>query len=257
MAAMVPHVRWGAREVSWTWVPATAEEVATIVRPVMAELVGTLGFTFVAGSAIVDRITDGGLGLLGIAVATAIAYAVIVSMMYPVSGGHINPAVTLAHMGTARIPPSVGLLYMGAQIGGAILGGLLLQFIYRDFLTEAAKAATLIFSEEYGNGWPALWTGAFLEAILTFVLVLAYFGTLVDPRGNKALGGFAVGLVVLFGMLVAFPLTGAAMNVARLFGTATAASHWTHFGMYWLGLAGGLLAGLMYEYFFAAREREA
>lgn len=252
MAVIVPPFRWGTREVSWAWVPETAEEIVTTLRPAAAEMLGTLAFTFVAGSALIihREITD--LGLLGLAVATAIAYAVIVSALYPVSGGHINPAVTIGHVVARRMPPSIALLYIGAQVGGAILGALLLQFIFRDFVAEAAKTATLAFDPRMET-----WTGGFLEAILTFVLVLAYFGTLVHPRGDRSLGGFGVGLVILFGMLMAFPLIGTTMNVARVFGTAAAASHWSDFGIYWLGLAGGLAAGLVYQYFFAPREDES
>lgn len=256
MAAVLPPIRWGGREVDWTWVPETTEELATTGRPLLAEMLGTLAFTFVAGSMLIVTPDMGGgsVGLLIAAVATAITYAIIVSALYPVSGGHINPAVTIGHVVARRMPPSIAMLYMGAQITGALLGALLLQFIYRDVVAEAAKTATLAFGEAYHGSWAAIFTGGFLEAMLTFVLVLAYFGTLVDRRGNRALGGFGVGLVLLVSMLFAFPLTGAALNTARVFGTAAVASHWADFGMYWLGLVGGLVAGLVYEYLFASRE---
>ena len=100
------------------------------------------------------------------------------------------------------------------------MGGLLLQFIFRDFVTEAAKLAVPAFHPDM-----EIWTGGFVEALLTFVLVLAYFATLVDERANKAVAGFGVGLVLLFGGLIAQPLTGAALNPARVFGPAVAAFH--------------------------------
>src|SRR5437764_10635505 len=59
---------------------------------------------------------------------------------------------------------------------------------------------------------------------------------------------FGIGLTITIGILVAGPLTGAALNPARAFGPALAANHWAHHGIYWIGpLAGGFIAGLLYD----------
>jgi len=253
MAVITPRVRWGSREVDWTYVPEGADELTGTARRMFAEALGALAFTFVAGSAIaINSITEGGLGLLGMAVATAVGYAVLVAVFHPASGGHINPAVTVGMVAARRMPPSIGLLYIAAQFGGAIIGALLLNLIYDDFLADAASVAALAFDSDMG-----VWTGALLEGILSFLLVVVYFRAYVDPKGDRALGAFAVGMVMLFGFLVAFPLTGAALNLARVFGTDLVAGSWTDFGYYWLGLAGGGLAGLVYDYLFAVHEEEA
>lgn len=250
MAAVTPPVRWGNREMAFTWVPESAEDMASATRPALAEMAGSLAFTFVAGSVlIVNSAYGGALGLLGIAAATAFAYGIIVSALYPVSGGHVNPAVTLAYVAARRIPLFVGLVYVAVQAIGAVLGALLLEFMFRDIVDDASGAAALSF-----DGRLDWWTGGIFEAILTFLLVIVFFRAFVDPRGDRSYGGFAVGLVVMFGMLAAFPLTGAAMNVARVFGTGFVANEWADFGGYVIGLAGGLLAGLVYENFFAMRE---
>lgn len=251
MAAVTPPIRWGSREVSLTWVPESADEIAETARPVLAEMTGALALTFIAGSAIiVNTISDGSLGVLGIAVATALAYGIIVSALYSVSGGHVNPAVTLAHMAARRIPLFIGGLYIVAQGVGALFGALLLQYIFRDFVDDSALAATVAFDGRMDG-----LTGGILEAILTFLLVVVFFRAFVDPKGDRTYGGVAVGLVVLFGMLVAFPLTGGAMNLARVFGTAFVAGEWTDFGSYAIGLVGGIAAGLTYQYFFVSRDR--
>ena len=253
MALTSPHFHWGSREVEMTYVPESADEIVAIGRRMVGEALGVLGFTFVAGSAIVvNGITNGGLGLLGMGAAIAIAYVVMLSVFYPISGGHINPGVTVGMVAARRMPPSIGLLYIGAQFGGAILGALLLNVIYNDFVSDAASSASLAFGSKMGG-----WTGGFFEAILTFVLVTVYFRAFVDARGDKTMGAFAVGMVALFGFLVAFPLTGAAMNLARVFGTDLVAGQWSDFGYYWLGLIGGGAAGLLYEYIFATPEAEA
>ncbi len=253
MAVITPRVHWGSREVDWTYVPEGAEEIAVTARRMFAEALGVLAFTFVAGSAIVvNATTDGGLGLLGMAAATAVAYVVLVLAFHPISGGHINPAVTLGMVAARRMPPSIGLLYFGAQMGGAVVGALLLNLIFNDIVADASAAASLSFAGDMDK-----WTGGFLEAILTFMLVVVFMRAYVDERGDRTMGAFAVGMVALFSFLIAFPLTGGALNLARVFGTGLVASEWTHFGYYWLGLAGGAAAGLLYDYLFSVREGDA
>jgi len=258
MAVLFPpmKVRWAGREVSWAWVPSNVRELSDALRPVLGEMVGTLAFVFLAGSLLIHagEVAPGASGLLILALGTAVAYGVLVTALQPVSGGHLNPAVTLGVLTTGRIPPVEALLYIGGQLAGGMLGALTLDFAYRDVVPEAARQATLAFGDAYTGTWPALFTGGFIEAALTFVLVLVFLGTLVDPRGQRAAGGLAVGLVLFAAMAFAFPLTGAALNVARVMGTAAVASHWTHFAMYWLGLLGGVLAGLVYAVALAGRE---
>jgi len=259
MAVLFPpiKVRWDTREVPWTWVPASVREAAEAARPVFAEFLGSLVFVFLAGSLLVHigERSHGSIGLLTVALGTALAYGIIVSVFHPFSGGHINPAVTLGVMAARRLPLVEGLLYIGGQIAGGLLGALMLNFVYRGMAADAARAAALFFSDRYHGSWPALFTGGFLEAALTFVLVLTFLSTLVDARGQRAIGGLAVGLVLFVAMLLAFPLTGAALNVARVFATAAVANHWADFAMYWLGLAGGLVAGLVYGLVLAEREQ--
>src|SRR5438876_750917 len=94
-----------------------------------------------------------------------------------------------------------------------------------------------------------VWAGMSLEALTTFFLVLVVFATAIDEKGAfKAIAGFGIGLTITIGILVAGPLTGAALNPARAFGPALAANHWAHHGVYWIGpLAGGFIAGLLYD----------
>jgi aquaporin TIP len=251
MAVTHPRIHWGARDVDWTYVPETTDEITSIGRRMFAEAFGVLGFVFFAGAAIIvnNQITDGGLGLLGMAAATGAAYALMLYMFHPISGGHLNPAITLGEMFARRMPPSIAGMYIVAQAGGAVLGALLLEVIFRDFVGDAAGAATLSFASEMTG-----WTGALLEGILTFVLVVAYFRAFVDRRGSAALGAVTLGLIVTAAFLVAFPLTGAALNLSRVFGPALVAGEWGDFGWYALGMLGGAVAGLVYEYAFQTPE---
>jgi glycerol uptake facilitator-like aquaporin len=148
------------------------------------------------------------------------------------------------------MPPSIGLLYGGAQLGGAVLGALLLEVIFRDVIADSSAAASLAFDDAAINGW----TGALLEGILTFLLVVVYFRTFVHSQGDRTLGALTLGGVVLLAFLVAFPLTGAAMNIARVFGTDLVAGEYADFGYYALGMLGGAVAGLTYRYIFPGAE---
>lgn len=86
-----------------------------------------------------------------------------------------------------------------------------------------------------------------IEAIFTFFLVSAVFGTVVSKEA-PAVGGFAIGAVLLFSILVAGPLTGSALNPARAFGPALVAGAWTGHAAYWIGpLVGGAAAAVVWE----------
>lgn len=92
--------------------------------------------------------------------------------------------------------------------------------------------------------------------MLTFLLVIMYFRSFVDGGSDKSVGALMFGGVVLLAFLVAYPLTGAAMNVARVFGTDLVAGEYADFGYYALGMLGGVVAGLTYRYIFAAPEED-
>jgi glycerol uptake facilitator-like aquaporin len=251
MAITHPRIHWGHREVDWTYVPESTDEMTGVARRMFAEALGVLGFVFIAGAAIIVNgdISGGGLGLLGMAAATGLAYALMVYVFHPISGGHINPAITLGEMFARRMPPSIAGLYIVAQMGGAVLGALLLEVIFNDFVSDAAGAATLSFADEMTG-----WTGALYEGILTFALVVAYFRAFVDRKADPAMGAIVLGAIVGAAFLVAYPLTGGAINLGRVFGTAVVANEWIDFGWYALGALGGAVAGLVYEYVFRLPE---
>ena len=92
--------------------------------------------------------------------------------------------------------------------------------------------------------------GILVEAILTFFLVFVVHGTAVDQRGGRQIAGLAIGSTITLDILFGGPLTGAAMNPARVFGPALAANFWHDHYVYWLGpLIGGALGGLVYRAF--------
>ena len=225
--------------------PKVSEETSKgYVKPVIAELIGTFAFVFIgAGSIIANVLTHGSLGLPGIALAHGLALSIMITAFAATSGGHINPAVTIAMLVTRRIAPLLGILYIVAQLVGATLAGLLLEAVYPPLVWQAAQLGTPLLAPGVSVG-----TGVLVEAVLTFFLLLAVFGTAVDPRAPK-IGGFGIGLTVAFDILVGGALTGAAMNPARSFGPALAGGFWQSEWVYWVGpIIGAVLAALIYQY---------
>ena len=103
------------------------------MRPLrsVAEAVGTFGFIF-AGTAVVASkyFPDAQFGVLGIALAHALVLSVMITATMSISGGHMNPAVTLALLAVRRITLQTALVYIVAQLIGAVLAGLALKTIY-------------------------------------------------------------------------------------------------------------------------------
>lgn len=216
-------------------------------QKLVAEFIGTFALIFFGAGAICsDQYlhTTGGVGLLGIALAHGLSIAIMVSALGHISGGHFNPAITIGFWVTKRQNTIDTILYWAAQLAGATAAAFLLKAVVPDDTWRAVALGV----PELARDFPR-WAGIALEAVTTFFLVLTVFATAVDERGTfRSIAGFAIGLSYTLGVLVAWPLTGAALNPARAFGPALAATHWANHGVYWVGpLAGGFVAGLLYD----------
>jgi len=218
-------------------------------RAVLAELIGTLLFVFVgAGSVVVVTGVigvsprDDAAALTAIALAHGLAIAVVVAGTAKISGGHVNPAVTFGAVIAGRMKLTTGVLYVGAQLTGAVIGALLLEAAVVGEVEGSLGAHSLNLGALDGEGG-----GVLVEAVLTFVLVFTVFATAIDRRGPGNIAPIAIGLAILIDHLVGVPLTGASMNPARSFGPALVADVWDNHWVYWVGpLAGGGIAALAY-----------
>lgn len=224
--------------------------MATMLRQLLAEFLATFALVFIgAGSVVVDAMTNGGVGLVGIALAHGVVLSVMVTATMPISGGQVNPAVTFALWLARQIDARRAGLYVVAQLAGAVAAGFLLKAL---FPTGAGDATG--WGVPRVSPYVALPQAIVIEAILTLFLVSAVFGTAVSPRAPKV-GGFGIGLVLTFDMLAAGPLTGAAMNPARAFGPALAANDWHAHAAYWAGpLLGAAVAALLWGWVLSPRE---
>lgn len=210
----------------------------------IAEFIGTFALIFIgAGSIIVSPTTGGALGtLVGIALAHGLTIAAFGSATGHISGGHLNPAVTVSLMATGRIDPVRGLMYIVSQCLGAIVAAFLLTVAMPADLVTAAKLGTPLLAPNM-----TVAGGIILEAITTFFLVFVIHGTAVDVRGPKV-GALFIGLTVALDILAIGPLTGAAMNPARSIGPALMSGHLENFWLYWVGpIIGALGAAFLYS----------
>lgn len=212
-------------------------------RPMFAEFLGTALFVFIgAGSVVANAMTAGGVTPLGIALAHGVGMAILISSLMGISGGHLNPAVSLGVFVAGRIDGRTLGRYVLAQLVGGIAGAALLKLLFASTAVRAVTAGAPQLSLNIGFG-----QGIAIEAAFTFFLVSAVFGTAVSSEAPK-IGGFGIGLAIFVSALVVGGLTGAALNPARAFGPALVAWSFHSQAVYWIGpLAGGALAGLVWK----------
>jgi MIP family channel proteins len=218
---------------------------------VIAEIGGTFLFFFVGIGAVgmLDRAAAGGAGadaasgLLVVALAHGVVLAVLVSALGAVSGAHFNPAVTAGVWLAGQIPGRRALSYIVAQLIGGLLAAWSVRWIFPASVSPGLGTPAL------GAGIDPL-MGTFIEAVLTVVLLVAVFGTALDPRGPKV-GGLAIGFAVAADILMGGPLTGGSMNPARWFGPAAVTGAWDNSYVWIIGpLIGAAIAALAYRYLF-------
>ncbi|UCH25750.1 MAG: MIP family channel protein [Trueperaceae bacterium] len=207
----------------------------------IAEFIGTFALVFIGVGAIASAPLAGS-GLVGIALAHGLTIAVMVSATGAVSGGHLNPAVTIGLLTTGKIDAGNAVGYIVSQCLGGVVAVLLLLAAIPEQV-RAVGIGTPALADGVGAG-----SGLLIEIVLTFFLVFVIYGSAVDKRAPK-MGGLFIGLTVTLDILMGGPLTGAAMNPARHLGPALFAgsSFAGQIWLYWLGpVVGGVLAAQFY-----------
>lgn len=218
------------------------------LRAWVAEFVGTFALIFVGVGAIAADHLGGASGLTGIALAHGLTIAVMASATGAVSGGHLNPAVTIGLLSAGKIDGVNALGYVVSQCLGGIGGALAIKL--------CVPAPTLA---AVSMGTPALGQGVSVgmalvaEIILTFFLVFVIYGTAVDARAPKV-GALFIGLTVALDILIGGPISGAAMNPARHLGPALLGGGMGQLWLYWVGpVSGGVLAAQLWRGFLEHR----
>ncbi|MCS7206619.1 MAG: aquaporin [Dehalococcoidia bacterium] len=227
-------------------------------RAALAEGIATLLFVFLgAGSAVVSGMFLAApeapfppARIIAIALSHGLGIALLAWATGHISGGFLNPAITIAAALTRRLGAGRALAYIVAQLGGAVLGAYLLKLVIPAPAQGSLGATTL--GEGMSTG-----AGLLAEAVFTFAIAFVVYATAMDGRGPKTLAPLAIGLTIVVDALVGVPLTGASMNPARTLGPAVAAGVWADHWVYWVGpLVGASLAALAYETLFTSRNGE-
>ncbi|SEK95303.1 MIP family channel protein [Parapedobacter koreensis] len=193
----------------------------------VAELVGTFGLVlFGCGAAAVAGVDTlaglSGLGLLGISFAFGLAVVVFAYAIGGISGCHINPAITIAMLVNGKISASAAVVYIIAQLIGALLGAFVLQQVLGGQLAGFTPGEWAYGANGWGEGYQNEYgtAAAFLaEAVLTFLFLFVIFGA-TSKWGNGTMAGLAIGFTLVLIHLVAIPITGTSVNPARSFGPA-------------------------------------
>jgi MIP family channel proteins len=215
-----------------------------------SEFLGTFALVFVGSGAIMTASSSTGT-LLEVAIAHGLVLGVLVTAFMRIAG-HFNPAVTIGFLVTRRITPGMAGLHIAAQLVGAIIAAFALKALFPADVFAATHGGGQSIANSVGamQGWT-------LEAIGTFFLMTAVYGTAVDKRSPN-IGGFGVGLTLAFVILVIGPLTGGAVNPARAFGPALAYGVFEAQAIYWSApIVGAIVAALAYERFILKDDQPA
>ena len=241
----------------------------SLLKRAVAEMIGTLLLVyFGAGAAAVTlMISSGGsppnpfnigIGLLGglgdwlaIGLAFGITIAAVIYTLGRVSGAHINPAVSIALWATKQFPALDMVVYVVAQMAGAVLGSVL-------FVLSAGIDAVTVGGLGATAPFPGITAGqaVLAEAIGTFVLMFVIMGVAVDRRAPEGFAGLVIGLTVAGIITTLGNITGASLNPARSFGPVVGnmifggADLWAVFPIYVVGpVAGAIVAAFLYIWF--------
>ncbi len=209
-------------------------------RRLFSEVWGTFLLVLVAaGAGVIGATAFGsGLTLAMKALAPGIMVTAIIFFMGTVSGAHLNPAVTLAFAIRRDFPWLRVPGYIIAQLAGAILASLVLQWMYGGIINGATEPTPHV----------GIWVAMLTEAILTLGLVSVILGTASGARNIGVNGALAIGGYIGLVSVWAAPVTGASMNPARSFAPDLVGGDLTHYWIYLLGPAIGAVVAVGFEW---------
>jgi len=219
----------------------------SLTKRASAEFLGTFWLTLGGcGSAVLSAaFPQVGIGLLGVSWAFGLTVLTAAYALGPVSGAHLNPAVTFGLLAAKRVDAKDLVPYVLAQVGGAIAAAGTLYCIASgkpgfDLGGFAANG--------YGAHSPGQYalTAAFVcEAVLTFMFLIVILGA-TDRRAPEGFAPIAIGLCLVLIHLISIPVTNTSVNPARSTGPALFVGGWAlqQLWLFWVApIVGALLAG--------------
>ena len=211
----------------------------------IAELIGTLFLVFVVGVVVslylsTNPASQTGSDFAVIGLVHAFVLFLLVISFGQVSGGHFNPAVTLAATAMRRIDPVDAVVYVLAQLSGGVLGALLVKGLLLDE-GRATDYGSVHISPILGGSFE----GAIVEALGAFLLVLAVCAVAFNPRARQEWAPFVIGTTLGFAVMIFGPLTGGSFNPARWFGPALIGDSFGSFSDFWPYIVGPLVGAIV------------
>jgi aquaporin Z len=220
----------------------------------LAEAIGTAFLVLVGcGSvAIAGYGTAAPVGFLPIAFAFGLAVTAMAYAIGPVSGCHINPAVTVSMVAAGRMPAGEAVAYIISQIVGGIVGALVLYLVVSGKLAASTNGLG-------ANGWGPGYGGEFgigaailTEIIATFLFTFVILAITQFTGAAVPAGGLIIGLTLVVIHIVFIPVTGVSVNPARSLGPAIFAGG-NALAQVWLFLIAPLIGGAIAGWLFRAR----
>ena len=214
-------------------------------RTLLAELLGTFTLVFVGSLSILAAVAFGGPLQVGVAFGFGLALLAGLYAFGEISGGHFNPAVSLAMFMSRRLSAADMVGYWVAQLVGAILASLAVWVAF-----SRNDVASTVTGTARSTAWEALW----LELILTAVFVAVI---LQSTRSERVRGTalIAIPLTLVAVHLAAIPFSGSSVNPARSLGPALVGGEWGDFWIYLVGpLVGGALAAILHTALYPPEE---
>lgn len=218
-------------------------------RSYLAEFLGTFVFVFVSCGAVLVYIFYGEIGLAGVALATGLSYGAMMYSTVHISGGHINPAITLASWLAQKISGATAIFYFCAQLAASLAAAGLLFYIFGNEATEFSLGAPVVGTDV------GISRAIVAEVLLGAILVFCYFATMVDRHGPTSFGPLVLGLVIVAATLVALPISGASVNPARAIGPAVISQVYDSLAVAVVGPLTGSLIGVVYDFLFLRKKR--
>lgn len=216
------------------------------MKSYLAEVMGTFILVFVGCASVVTGGFGGILpaGSVGIGLAFGIAVIASAYALGPVSGAHLNPAVSLGAFLAGRLPAKDLIPYMIAQVIGGVLGAIVLWII-------ASGAASGAPSNLAANGWDptkySMMSAFLVEVVATFIFVTVILGV-TSAKHATAFAGLVIGLTLAALHFCFIPVSGNSLNPARSIGPALFSGS-VAIGQLWLyivaPLIGGAIAGVV------------
>jgi aquaporin TIP len=212
-----------------------------LLQQAVAEFIGPFALVFLGAGAI---IMTGGDNLVAIGLAHGLAIGLMITAAGHISGGAYNPAVTIGLAIARKLTPQQAVVYIVAELAGAVTAALALKAIF----PKAFRNAVELGVPQVGGAFEP--SAALLaEIILTFFLMYVIFGAAVDQRSNKSIAGLAIGLTITADIFALGGVSGAAMNPSRHFGPALVQNLWTDAWIWYVGpIAGAALAAIVYNW---------